>query len=244
MKITLNPWNDGLDNIRVRIINDVILILNNFLKNDALFLNDLIIQYSGNSNCAFADDRPCTHFDRSIICISSTGSHWCQFVYQLSHELCHCSTSKVTLPKPIKWFDEFICCCASFLTEKYISMIATNQFDYMFGSRTKNVFTNHLASTQEDHIYQVPNVTSFFIEYRSRYENDENLIKKHDVYVHTFFKEINNDWRGLTFIGKMWKIDIGAIRTIEDYLMRLLNICNEIEKETLTIVINMFALKI
>ena len=45
MKITLNPWNDGLDNIRVRIINDVILILNNFLKNDALFLNDLIIQY-------------------------------------------------------------------------------------------------------------------------------------------------------------------------------------------------------
>lgn len=155
MNVQIIGWNDGYDFIRKQIVCDVMNIMYTVFKNEALYVNDLIICNKYSANCAYTDDNPCTHFDRSRICISSTGAFWCQFVHQLSHELCHCSTSRIQLPQSIRWFDEFICCCSSFLVEKYISISTVGKYDYMFGNNTAGTFREYLEIKQNGHIYQV-----------------------------------------------------------------------------------------
>ena len=244
MEIKLKKWNDGCDEMSLLIIKDVVSIMELFLKNDALYTGDLTIQSITDSNCIFADDSPCTHYDRSIICISSIGTRWCQFIHQLSHELCHCSTSRISLPQKIKWFDEFICCCASFLVEQYISSINNGRFDYMYGERTKDVFYDYFNGEQIGHVYKVKDTKDFFALHRKQYEQDENLIKKHDVYVRRLFELIGDNLTGFSFVGKMWKVGINECETIESYLAKLINICNEEEKLTIDIVLNIFGINL
>lgn len=242
MKIQIDGWNDGFNEIRKQIILDVLKIMQTFFKNEALYTNDLIICNIHSVKCHFADENPCTHFDRSRICITTTSSYWCQFVHQLSHELCHCSTSKTQLPQSIKWFDEFICCCSSFLVEKHISNSTNTQYNYMFGITTPKTFNDYLKVKQDGHIYQIENIKAFVEKHRHQYVENENLIKKHDLYVLEFFNRINTNWQGLSFVGKMWKIDTTNSMSIEEYLSELHSICNSEERDALKIISDIFSI--
>lgn len=242
MEMQISGWDDGYNAIRIQIIKDVMNIMHSVFKNDALYENNLIICNSYSVNCEFADDKPCTHFDRSRICISSTGDFWCQFVHQLSHELCHCSTSRIQLPQPIKWFDEFICCCSSYLVEKYISISTNGKYDYMFGNNTAETFREYLEIKQSGHIYQVNDCKDFFKINRTQYETDQNLIKNHDVFVYKFFRRIGQNWSGLSFVGKMWKVNLDGCYSIEEYLSRLSTISTSEENKILNVIKEIFGL--
>ena len=242
MNIQIVGWNDDFNGIRKQIILDVMEIMQTFFKNEALYTKDLIICNIHSVKCPFVDENPCTHFDRSRICLTTTGLYWCQFVHQLSHELCHCSTSKAQLPQSIKWFDEFICCCSSFLVEKYISISTNTQYNYMFGINTPQAFNDYLEIEEDGHIYQIENVKEFAEEHVPKYEIDENLIKKHDVYVREFFNKIGANWQGLSFVGKIWKIDINNSISIKEYLSKLISICNSEEQEALRIISDIFGI--
>ncbi|MBO7149335.1 MAG: hypothetical protein J6V71_00410 [Clostridia bacterium] len=244
MNIQINGWDDNYNFIRKQIIRDVINIMYSFFKNEALYQNDLEISNIYTVSCVFADDNPCTHFDRSRICISSTGSYWCQFVHQLSHELCHCSTSRIQFPQSIKWFDEFICCCSTFLVEKFISTSTNGEYNYMFGDKTAEIFRDYLEIKQVGHIYQAKSTKEFFAIHREQYEANQNLIKNHDVFVYEFFCRIGQTWGGLSFIGKMWKVKLNKCCSIEEYLSRLSNICNSEENRVLNIIREIFGIKL
>lgn len=244
MNILITGWRDGYDNIRNQIIRDVMDIMYVVFKNDALYTNNLEICHTASVNCKFASDSPCTHFDRSRICISSAENFWCQFVHQLSHELCHCSTSRKQLPQVIKWFDEFICCCSSFLVEKYISMSTNEKYDYMYGKHTTKIFREYLEIVQQGHVYEAENTRDFFANYRAEYESNQNIIKKHDVFVYEFFRKLGHNWSGLSFIGKMWKVNLNDCYSIEEYLSRLSLLCDSKENEVLDVVIELFGVKV
>ena len=102
MNIQIGGWQDNWANVRERFVRDIIDIMFRYFHNAALFKNDLQIINIHVSNCPWADENPCTHFDRSRICLNVDGAFWCQFAHQLSHELCHCSTSRQQLPQKIK----------------------------------------------------------------------------------------------------------------------------------------------
>lgn len=244
MNIKINGWNDKYDNIRKKIILDIMDIMYNVFKNDALYTNNLEICNISSVSCVFATNAPCTHYDRSRICISSAGTFWCQFVHQLSHELCHCSTSRAPFPQSIKWFDEFICCCSSYLVKKYISLSTNGKYVYMYGINTAKTFCEYLQIKQSEHIYQVENTKDFFAVYKAEYEKDQDLIKKHDVFVYEFFLRIGQNWRGLSFIGKMWKVPLNDCYSIEEYLSRLSLLCDSEENEILNTVIELFGINL
>ena len=220
MEMQISGWDDGYNAIRIQIIKDVMNIMHSVFKNDALYENNLIICNSYSVNCEFADDKPCTHFDRSRICISSTGD----------------------LPQPIKWFDEFICCCSSYLVEKYISISTNGKYDYMFGNNTAETFREYLEIKQSGHIYQVNDCKDFFKINRTQYETDQNLIKNHDVFVYKFFRRIGQNWSGLSFVGKMWKVNLDGCYSIEEYLSRLSTISTSEENKILNVIKEIFGL--
>lgn len=80
MNIQIAGWNDDFNGIRKQIILDVMEIMQTFFKNEALYTKDLIICNIHSVKCPFVDENPCTHFDRSQICLTTTGLYWCQFV--------------------------------------------------------------------------------------------------------------------------------------------------------------------
>lgn len=244
MNIQITGWDDNCDNIRIQIIKDTMSIMYSVFKNEALYQNNLEISNIYAVNCKFANNNPCTHFDRSKICICSTGSYWCQFVHQLSHELCHCSTSRIQLPQSIQWFDEFICCCSSFLVEKYIATSTNGQYNYMFGDNTAEIFGNYLEIKQTGHVYQTKNTKDFFTTHRAQHESNQNLIKEHDVFVYEFFSKIGQDWEGLSFVGKLWKVELNDCYSIEEYLSRLSIMCNSKENEILNVITEIFGIQL
>lgn len=244
MTIQLRGWNDGNDYFRKQIISDVIEIMFRYFHNDALLNNDLQIISLHASDCPYADKNPCTHYDRSCVCLNVDGAYWCQFVHQLSHELCHCSTSRRTFPQKIKWFDEFICCCSSFLVETIMATESSQKYDYMFMEKTSEVFSSYIGIKESEHIYEVDNVQEFFSRYRESYQQDENLIKKHDVYVRKLFEFLRGDFSGLSFVGKMYLVPIDNDMIIEQYLQRLLQICDEKERAIIYQICNIFGLKV
>ena len=244
MNVKISGWNDGFDHIRKKIIEDVMDIMYMFFRNDGLYESDLIISNIASVNCPYADDRPCSHFDRSRICISASNAFWCQFVHQLSHELCHCSTSRRPLPQQVKWFDEFICCCSSFLVEKHISTSTNGKYDYMFKNDTAKEFRMYLEIKQIDHIYKTENTQNMFSNYREQYERNSDLIKKHDVFVYEFFRRMERDWHGLSFVGKMWKVNTDDCFAVEEFLSRLSSLCDSAEKEALNTIVELFGLKV
>lgn len=244
MNIQIGGWQDNWANVRERFVRDIIDIMFRYFHNAALFKNDLQIINIHVSNCPWADENPCTHFDRSRICLNVDGAFWCQFAHQLSHELCHCSTSRQQLPQKIKWFDEFICCCSSYLVETIIAQETTQKYEYLFFGRTKEFFLDYLKIESEGHIYRVNNIQEFFTWNKDKYQTDENLIKKHDVYVRSFFKDLNGDFSGLSFVGKMHLVQLDNDMVIEDYLQRLLTLCNHKEKSAIYQICKLFGLQL
>ena len=221
MNIQIGDWQDNSGKMREQIVRDVIDIMFRYFHNDALFKNDLQIIDIHTANCPWADENPCTHFDRSRICLNVQGTYWCQFIHQLSHELCHCSTSRHQLPQKIKWFDEFICCCSSCLVETIISLDRTHRYDYMFPSRAAEVFSKYLRTEIDGNIYEVESTTEFFAINRKKYEANQNLIKSHEVYIRSFFETLNGDFSGLSFVGKMY-----LVQTDDDMIIEIGNISN------------------
>ena len=230
MTIQIEGWQDNNGSMREHIVRDVIDIMFRYFHNDALFKNDLHIIDIHASNCQWADENPCTHFDRSRICLNVNGAFWCQFVHQLSHELCHCSTSRLTLPQKIKWFDEFVCCCSSYLVETIMATEPTQRYEYMFLEGTREVFSDYLKIESDGHIYYVDNIQEFFANHREMYQQNENLIKKHDVYVHALFGLLKGNFSGLSFVGKMYLVQTDGDMIIEQFLQRLVQLCDDKEK--------------
>lgn len=244
MNISICGWDDRLDNIRCKIIYDVINIMYRYFNNEILFRNDLIIYNIKSLDCLCAGEDPCTHYDRSHICLNVDGAHWCQFVHQLSHELCHCSTSRTQLPQNIKWFDEFICCCSSYLVELIISQETSGLYNYMFGESTSKNFADYLLIEEKEHIYCVDSIRTFFKYNRKGYESDQNLIKKHDFYCVELFNKLNNNFNGLTFVGKMHLVQLFDCMNIEQFITALKAICDEKENNVINQIIDVFGIKI
>lgn len=74
------------------------------------------------------------------------------------------------------------------------------------------------------------------------YETNQNLIKKHDVFVYEFFRRIGQNWSGLSLIGKMWKVNLDDCSSIEEYLSRLSIICTSEENEILNVIKEIFGI--
>lgn len=244
MNIQLGGWQDNCGIMREQIVRDVIDIMFCYFHNDALFKNDLQIIDIHTANCPWADENPCTHFDRSRICLNVQGTYWCQFIHQLSHELCHCSTSRHQLPQKIKWFDEFICCCSSYLVETIISLDRTHRYDYMFPGRAAEVFGKYLRTKIDGNIYVVENTTEFFAVNRKKYEANQNLIKSHEVYIRSFFEALNGDFSGLSFVGKMYLVQTNDDMIIEEFLQKLLILCDTNEKLVIYQICKLFGIKL
>lgn len=244
MNIQIGDWRDNSGGMREQIVRDVIDIMFRYFHNDALFKNDLQIIDIHTANCPWADENPCTHFDRSRICLNVQGAFWCQFVHQVSHELCHCSTSRQQLPQKIKWFDEFICCCSSYLVETIIAQETTQKYEYMFFGRTKESFLDYLKIESEGHIYRVDNIQEFFADNKEQYLKNENLIKKHDVYVRTFFETLIGDFSGLSFVGKMYLVRTDDEMVVEDFLQQLLKLCDTKEQSIIYQICKLFGIKL
>ena len=244
MNIQIGDWRDNSGGMREQIVRDVIDIMFRYFHNDALFKNDLQIIDIHTANCPWADENPCTHFDRSRICLNVQGTYWCQFIHQLSHELCHCSTSRHQLPQKIKWFDEFICCCSSYLVETIISLDRTHRYDYMFPGRAAEVFGKYLRTEIDGNIYVVEKTTEFFAINRKNYEANQNLIKSHEVYIRSFFETLNGDFSGLSFVGKMYLVRTDDEMVVEDFLQQLLELCDTKEQSIIYQICKLFGIKL
>lgn len=112
----------------------------------------------------------------------------------------------------------------------------------MFSNNTAKTFREYLEMKQSGHIYQVENTKEFFTINRTQYEVDQNLIKKHDAFVCEFFHRIGQNWSGLSFVGKMWKVNLDGCYSIEEYLSRLSIICTFEENEIINVIKEIFGI--
>lgn len=246
MEIMIKGWNDCLNSCRKNIIENTISIIIHYFGGPLLNY-DLCISNENSVNCIEANDCPCTCPNRNNICIAVQDNHWCQFVYQLAHELCHCTTSRKTLPQSIKWFDEFICCFSSYFVLYYIAFIDKDINLINLYDDNHKVFKEYWENikTRKDQTTRVKDTKQFYNKNKVQYIKDENLIKKHDVYYIEFFNSLNNNFKGLKFIGKMHEIEVYDGITIEKYLQRLINLCDkQEEKECVYKIIDIFGLNI
>lgn len=124
--------------------------------------------------------------------------------------------------------------------ETYISISTNGKYDYMFGDNTAKIFCKYLEIKQSGHIYQVENTKEFFTIHRRLYEINQNLIKNHDVFVYEFFRRIGQNWSGLSFVGKMWKVNLDGCFSIEEYLSRLSISCTAEENGILNVIKEIF----
>jgi hypothetical protein len=224
--------------IRQEICICIAKIISDFYKTNVMQYKLTILQIQDNI-CGTKDDLPCAHYDRSIICIGSKGFLWCQFVHQFAHELCHCTTSRKQLPQKIKWFDEFLCCFTSYFVEHQIATNADYDLSFCY-SKYKETFTEYKNSKQQEHIYDCLDTKSSFLTNRNNYEADGNLIKKHDYYYIDLFNKLDNNFNGLSIIGKIHAIQLKHDPLVEDLLSALFQIANEKEQEVLNIIIDIF----
>ncbi len=248
MIVCLKGWNDNANGVRLAICNDVIDIMICYFKIDYIKQYPLTLQHISCSELYCQHDFPCTHPDRSLICLTVFDYDWCKFVFQLSHELCHCSTSRKNLPQNIKWFDEFLCCFSSWVViNHYIKNVMPSSSE-MFGNvkSTQDAFYYYynLLLNQDNHIYDVFNTADFFSKNYDSYLKDENLIKQHDIYYLKFYDELNDDFTGLSFIGKLHLIDTEHNCDIAGYLTKLIKLCNDVEIRTISKICKLFGINL
>ncbi len=246
MTVNLKGWNDSANDIRLAIYNDVVDIMNSYFKIDYIKQYPLTLQYISCSEPYCQHDFPCTHPDRSTICLTVFDNDWCKFVFQLSHELGHCSTSRHNLPKNIKWFDEFICCFSSWVVINHFVKNIMPSSSIMFGNNksTQDAFYYYynLLLAQDKHIYDITDTADFFLKNYDAYLKNENLIKQHDFYYIKFYDELEEDYHGLSFIGKLHLIDTENVCNIVDYLTKLIKFCNDTEKRLVKKICELFGI--
>ena len=241
--VMLKPWNDTHNRIRFQILLEVYQLVCHSFGGDYIKEFDLSVQSIDNKICNDSDEFPCTHPDRSIICIVEKGYDWWRFVHQISHELCHCITSRENLPQGIKWFDEFLCCFASYFVENMIA-----QGKCLTESRicedVPKTFQDYIKQRQNGHIYAIygNDTQTFFKTNYPLYLNDENLIKNHDVLFRTFFENLKGDYDGLTIIGKIHLIEKSADETVHGLLRKLKTLANNKEMAVIDIITVLFGL--
>ncbi|MDD4120569.1 MAG: hypothetical protein PHG90_03150 [Clostridia bacterium] len=244
MRIQIFGWNDKANEIRKKIVSDILGKLLIYFDCSYILRYDLKINYLGAIQCSYAHKLPCAHYDGSQICLTVADCHWCKFVYQLSHELCHCITFRRQLPQTIKWFDEFLCCFCSYFIENIIAYDNDNHYNYMFDN-ANDVFKEYIElNKDQDSVYYVQDTKQFYRQNREKYINDQNLIKMHDVYYINFFNSLNGDYTGLTFIGKIHTINTFDGITIEQSINELLRICNDNEKRAVNNIIEIFGIDV
>lgn len=234
-------WNEN--NQRVKLTETVGQILKDFYNCDFIFESPLSISALSTKKCT--DDNlqnPCTCPDRKHICISSIGTSWCQYIYQLSHELCHNITSRRTLLQKVKWFDEFLCCFTSYFV---LSQIAAGKYDLSYAYNDyKTIILNYRNGKQDGHIYECNNMKNWFAEYRTKYENEQNLIKSHDFFHIKFYRLLNDNYKGLSFIGKLHDLELSADCVVENQIEALMPNLNYEEEKVVKIITDMFGLQI
>ena len=97
---------------------------------------------------------------------------------------------------------------------------------------------------QEQHILSIENTQELFIKNRQNYIENKNLIKFHDVYYFQFFEKLLEDYRGLTFIGKIYDYSNKKTASVEELLDWILVKANMFEKIAIQNVINIFGLNL
>ena len=60
------------------------------------------------------------------------------------------------------------------------------------------------------------------------------------MFVYEFFRRIGQNWSGLSFVGKMWKVNFDGRDSIEEYLSRLSIICTSEENGVLNVIKEIF----
>ena len=241
--VKIEGWKDSADNQRYFILEEIQNLLRKYYKNQFIEEYPLVIGYKFSTKiCSSTEDFPCTHIDRSMICLTAKSTSWCQLIFQMSHELCHCTTSRKNLPQAIKWFDEFLCCFTSYFVLKQFENNA-NIILRLYGNYPR-VFTQYLTGQQKGHIYKNDNPAEFFSNHRLIYMLNENEIKKHDFYYLNFYEKLKNDFIGLSFIGKIHLINCDHIEKIEDLLSQLKIIATKDEIRVINIICDLFGLNL
>lgn len=242
LKFTLWGWNDGANCQREFIIREVANVLNNFYKNEYINVYPLQICLRKNVMCNGDITHPCTHFDRSRICITTDEAYWCQFIFQFSHELCHCTTSRKNLPQNIKWFDEFICCFTSYFVLKQFE----NNSDVIsrLYSNSMTTFSNYIKEITKGQIYTTQNTQEMFSEFYTDYLKHEDLIKQHDAYYTHFYEMMKGNFNGLSFIGKMHLVNTETVVDIVSYLEQLKKLCDKDETIKINMICDIFGISL
>lgn len=248
MEIEIRGWNDHYNETRANLVKEVMLIMNEYFA--IAYLNDfpLLIQHVSCADAKCSKDLPCTHPDRSKICITVENTDWLQFVYQVSHELCHISTSRKFLPQTLKWFDEFICCLSSWLVFYHIRIKGNKLLFALYQANISELVMNYtgklLLYRYPDNTIAVKNTSEFFKTNYSLYIQDQDLIKKHDVYYLSLCHILSYNFTGLSFVGKLHKIETHDEMTIEEYLTEAIKLCDAKEINAIKIICNIFGLNV
>lgn len=194
--------------------------------------------------------KPQVSEDRKIIYLSPIDCY--QYIYQFSHELCHCITSNYNVSKDIWWFDEFLSCFTSYFVLQIFSKQKKDKIlRKIFGDKYNLNLRNYVKKGnfvnkegQEQHILSIENTQELFIKNRQNYIENKNLIKFHDVYYFQFFEKLLEDYRGLTFIGKIYDYSNKKTASVEELLDWILVKANMFEKIAIQNVINIFGLNL
>lgn len=229
-------WGDRQFQKRKNIANKIALFLSLTYGNDFLKKEAIVIRPLSTHKQTFACnniDNPCVCPGRHNICISSKGQYWCQFVYQLSHEFCHCITARLSLPQGVKWFDEFLACFTSLLVMDYLSkddMGIRKLYPTGFANVMREYLdTNYLCSMDND----LDNTQNLFAQNHQSYIADENYVKEHKEYALKLFYHVRSNRKGLTFIGKIRNYENVLCKNITVLLDLLRNECNQTEIEVI-----------
>ena len=249
MEIKILGWNDDYNEIRANLIQEALLIMNEYFAIDYLEDYPLLVQHVSFADAGCLRDFPCTHPDRSKICITVDANDWLQFIYQVSHELCHVSTSRKSLPQTLKWFDEFICCLSSWLVMYHIETFGSyslqNNLEVDDIKKEMLYYMGKILMYQyHSNVIAVEDTKKFFKENYSLYIQDQNSIKKHNVYYLSLCNELHYDFSGLSFVGKLHMIETHNEMTIEEYLTEAVKLCNLNEISTIEIICGIFGLDI
>lgn len=198
-----------------------------------------------------ANQPPQVSIDRTRIYVSALDCY--QFIYQFSHELCHCITSNKNLPQSIKWFDEFLACFTSYFVLKELSRKRKDKvLRSIFGDKYNISITNYVTngnyidSTKKSQHYvgYDGRLSNLFFENYNDFLQYEDKIKLFDCFFIKYYNDLNNNFSGLTFLGKLYKVKTSESITINKYLYEASKVCNNEEISAIEIICNIFGLTI
>lgn len=242
-KVEIIGWKDDFNDQRHFILKKIQEILRKYYNSSFIEEFPLTIGYrSSTCICEDKSENPCSHPDRSRICLNVEDTYWCQYIFQLSHELCHCITSRNNLPKAIRWFDEFLCCFTSyFILKQFESDYEIVNYLY---PNNKEAFKRYISDIEKLGLKSETDPKKLFINKREEYLCNEDKIKKDDIYYLYLYRKLNTDFSGLSFIGKIHLIDFSEVRDVETLMSKLIADATENELGVLDIISDLFSLSI